>query len=395
MAHQDKLVTLDDMYKAYEDCRRKKKNKAGTIKFEQYALFNCLKLVEEINARKYWLKPSECFVIEYPTPREVFCASFRDRVVQHFVYNELNPVIEKMLIADTCSCRLRKGTDYAIKREIRKLRQVTENYTKDAWIQKIDLSGFFMSINRQWLCEKILDIVDNRYMGDYKSTLRYLVPIIILSDPTKGAIRLSPPWKWDKLPPRKTLFGNTKGLAIGNITSQLFANYALNEVDHFVKSRHIGYVRYVDDMVIIDTEKNKLRETKKGISEILSKQGMTLNARKSIVQKGEYGVPFLGVIVRPYYAVLGKQRINRIYKGGREFTEPYKAYESIATRNGMFQRYHGRHVARRWFDSLPSDITKDIRMESDTSVIWLGDKPSNRHTLLPLEDSYDIQSNHA
>lgn len=253
MAQQDKFVTLDDMYKAYEDCRKKKKNKAGTVKFEQYALFNCLKLVEEINARKYKLKPSECFIVEYPTPREVFCASFRDRVVQHFVYNELSPVIEKMLIADTCSCRLKKGTDYAIKREIRKLRQVTENYTKDA--------------------------------------------------------------------------------------------------------------------------------------RILERQGMAMNTRKSIVQKGEYGVPFLGVIVRPYYAVLGKQRINRIYKGGREFTDPYKAYESIATRKGMFQRYHGRHVARRWFDSLPQDVTKDIRMESDTSIIWLGSKPRNKQKLLMLEES--------
>lgn len=390
MAQQDRPVTLDDMYKAYEDCRRKKKNKAGTIKFEQYALFNCMKLVEEIKARKYRLKPSECFIVEYPTPREVFCASFRDRVVQHFVYNELNPVIEKLLIADTCSCRIGKGTDYAIKREIRKLRQVTDNYTKDAWIQKIDLSGFFMSINRQWLCEKIMDVVDNHYTGDYKSTLRYLVPIIIISDPTKGAIRLSPPWKWDKLPPRKTLFGNTKGLAIGNITSQLFANYALNDVDHYVKSRHLGYVRYVDDMVIIETDKDRLRETKEGISMMLEGQGMALNTRKSILQKAEYGVPFLGVIVRPYYAVLGKQRINRIYKGGREFADPYKAYESIATRKGMFQRYHGRYVARRWFDSLPQDIRKDIRMNSDTSVIWLGDKLKN-NKLLSLEVSNDLQ----
>lgn len=372
MAHESYPISIDDIYKAYEDCRKKKKSKRGTVSFESYALFNCVKLVEEINGRTYKLRRSECFIIDYPTPREVFCASFRDRVVQHFVYNEINPVIERMLVEDTCSCRLNKGTDYAIKREIRKLRQISDNYKKEVWIQKIDLSGFFMSIDRRWLCDKILDVVRTRYRGRYTSTLEYLIPIIILSDVTKDTVRLCSASKWSRLPQRKTLFGNTKGLAIGNITSQLFANFALNDIDHFIKSRHKGYVRYVDDMVIIDTDRAKLKETKGIVEKMLDAQGMRINKKKSILQKGKFGVPFLGVIVKPYYAVLGRQRISRIYKAKREFKDPYNAYQSIATRKGMFVRYHGIRVAHRWFNSIPLSVRKDIRMNMDTSTVWLG-----------------------
>lgn len=392
MMQEDSLVTLDDIYKAYEDCRRKKKNKRGTKTFAQNALFHCLNLVEEINERKYKLRPSECFVVEYPKPREVFCAAFRDRVVQHFVYNELNPVIERLLIQDTCSCRIGKGTDYAIKRIVRKLRQESENYSISVWSMKLDLSGFFMSINRQWLCSLILEVVQVHYHGKYKSTLLYLVPIIITSDFTKNAKRLVPIEKWNLIPKHKSLFGSTTGLPIGNITSQLFANYALSSIDHYIKSRHSAYARYVDDMKIIDKSKEKLIETRDNVEVMLRNQGMSLNKKKSIIQRSEYGISFLGVVVKPYYAVLGKQRINRMYKCKHEYSDPYEAYVSAATRKGMFQRYKGYRIARRWYESFPDDFRKQMYMYNNCHFVWLGEKPNKNRALLPLEEDmkYEI-----
>ena len=256
------FVTLDDIHQAYEDCKRKKKGKRGTKEFSRNALFNCCVIADEINERRYKLRPSECFIVSYPKPREVFCAAFRDRVVQHFVYNELNPIIEKMLIADTYTYRVGKGTDYAIKRIVRKLRQATDNYTKSVTDMKMDLGGFFMSINRQWLCGLVIEVINFHYFGKYKSVLLYLVPIIITSDFTKNAKRLVPIERWDILPKHKSLFGSTTGLPIGNITSQLFANFALNRIDHYIKSRHQFYVRYVDDMFLIDEYKEKLKENR-------------------------------------------------------------------------------------------------------------------------------------
>ena len=98
-------IQFQDMYNAYVSCRKNKRNKPSCKKFEVNALYNIQKLCSDINSCSYKLRPAECFIVKDPRLREVFCANFRDRVVQHFVYNELNPVIEKMLIYDAANCR--------------------------------------------------------------------------------------------------------------------------------------------------------------------------------------------------------------------------------------------------------------------------------------------------
>ena len=117
------------MYNAYVSCRKNKRNKPSCKKFEVNALYNIQKLCSDINPCSYKLRPAECFIVKDPRLREVFCANFRDRVVQHFVYNELNPVIEKMLIYDAANCRKGKGTDFAIDRVARFIRRETCNYS--------------------------------------------------------------------------------------------------------------------------------------------------------------------------------------------------------------------------------------------------------------------------
>lgn len=118
------------MYNAYTNCIRHK-NSTSAKEFETYALYNIKKLTDEINNRKYKLKQAKCFVVKKPRYREVFCCSFRDRVVQQFVYDELYPVIDKTLIFDSSHSRKKKGTDFAIKRVARFLRTSTKNYTEE------------------------------------------------------------------------------------------------------------------------------------------------------------------------------------------------------------------------------------------------------------------------
>lgn len=380
---EDQPVSFDDMFQAYIDCRKRKKRKKGAKRFEPYAVHNISVLVEEINARRYKVKPSECFIVKYPVPREVFCAAFRDRIVQHFVYNELNPVIEKLIIRDTCSCRVGKGTDYAIERCARFVRRETANYTMPCHFAKLDLSGFFMSIDRQKLLDDILCVIDNWYEGPYTSVLRYLVRIIIMTDVTVKAVRLSPKKDWDLLPPNKTLFGNDHGLPIGNITSQLFANFFLNRVDHYVKSRHRSYVRYVDDMIIVDTDKRKLAETMRGVSVILSAMGMRLNVKKSIISDVKYGIDFLGVKIYPHFTVLSKRRIGRLWYGLAGFKTPEQAFRSASSRKGMLNRYHGRRIAARWYDAFPDEWKDRLKMDSDATFHLIGEKPDKTklHTI--------------
>ena len=353
-------VEYEDMYRAYTDCRKRKKSTPGAKKFETYALYNIVQLTDEINRGKYKLMPSSCFVIEYPTQREVFCAAFRDRVVQHFVYNELNPVLEKLLIRDTASCRIGKGTDYAVQRVARFVRRETENYTGEAFFGKLDLSGYFMSIDRDLLFAKILHVVEHCYTGKYKDVLIYLIRIIILSDVTKNAQRICPISKWDTLPARKTLFNNPYGIAIGNITSQLFANFYLNSIDHFIKSRHPSYCRYVDDMIIVDKDKGRILETIRMLNLMLPGIHEKLNPRKSQVQNVKYGIPFLGITIKPYYNCLGRKRINRMYYTSSGITTPEDMFMSAASRKGMFERYKGYHVSRRWYAQWPAEIREAL-----------------------------------
>lgn len=278
-------VTFDDLYRAYLDCIKRKKNKFDAKKFEQYTFYNLKILLDEINERRYRLKQAKCFIVNDPTIREVFCCSFRDRVVHHFVYYELNPIIEKMLIFDAASCRKGKGTDFAVKRVQRFLRTASKNYTDTAYYLKFDLSGFFMNIDRQRMLELVLDVIHNRYEGRYKGVLDYLVKIIILTDITKGAKRVSPIEKWEKLPARKSLYGNPNGLPIGNLCSQIFANLYLNELDHIIKGRERFYSRYVDDAIIINSDRQYLINTLDVIREYLGSIGLSLNMKKTKDEK--------------------------------------------------------------------------------------------------------------
>ena len=357
-------VEYEDMYQAYIDCRKRKKNKRGAKRFEVHALYNIVSLVDEINAGRYKLSPASCFVISYPTPREVFCASFRDRIVQHFVYNELNPIIEKLLIRDTASCRTGKGTDYAIDRLKTFVRRETNNYHDGAFYEKIDLSGFFMAIDRNLLLAKVMDVVETKYTGKYKAVIEYLLPIMVLSDVTIGAQRLCPKSAWDILPARKTLFGNTYGLPIGNITSQLFANFYLNDIDHFLKSRHKSVVRYVDDIVIVDRDKDKLKETRRLLADMLPNIHQKMNEHKTRIHYVKYGIRFLGIKVCPYYAVLAKSRINRLYYTTSNIHTAEQMLLSASSRKGMLKRYHGYRLNRRWYEHLPEEIkSKLIRLK--------------------------------
>ena len=129
-------------------------------------------------------------------------------------------------------------------------------------------------------------------------------------------------------------------------------------------------------MVLINRSKKKLLETKRLVGMKLNSIGLRVNNRKSYVQKSDFGISFLGVTVKPYYAVLGKQRISRVYRMGKELKTPEDAYRSISSRKGMFTRYKGWRLAHRWMESLPQEVTNRLTMTNDCRVIqkniWTG-----------------------
>ncbi len=108
------VFTVEEIFRAYYDCRRHKRNSREAVSFEINMEENLISLLEEINSGTYKVGKSSVFIVDRPVKREVFAAGFRDRIVHHLLVNTINPVIEKFLIFDAYSCRIGKGTSLGI-----------------------------------------------------------------------------------------------------------------------------------------------------------------------------------------------------------------------------------------------------------------------------------------
>lgn len=109
-------LSFEELYDAYLSCLKRKKNKKGTYNFVNHDLCkNLISLLDSLNNKTYTPKSSDCYVITDPALREIFAADFSDRVVQHFYMNKINNILESELVDGCYSCRIGKGTDYALK----------------------------------------------------------------------------------------------------------------------------------------------------------------------------------------------------------------------------------------------------------------------------------------
>lgn len=297
------MVTTEGLLEAYYDCRKNKRSTASAVMYELDYEGKLIALKDRVNARTYQPGKSICFVVTRPRYREVFAASFEDRIIHHWVALRLEPLFEQVFSPRTFNCRKGKGQLYGIQTLKADIAECSQNYTRDCWIMKLDLQGFFMSIDKQLLYELLDKFILERYdeLDDIED-LRYLCKTVILHCPEKNCERHSPARYWDYIPANKSLFtnGEGKGIAIGNLFSQLFANFLLNILDWFLlKDCGFKYVgRYVDDFYVIDTDKQKLLQAVPRIREKLATIGLTLHPRKFYIQHYTKGVEFTGSVVK-------------------------------------------------------------------------------------------------
>ena len=168
---------------------------------------------------------------------------------------------------------------------------------------KLDLQGFFMSIDKSMLARMIDKFIVKYYQGSDIDDLRYLCQVVVLHCPEKNCERHSPREMWGHLPANKSLFtnGEGKGVAIGNLFAQLFANFLLNELDWYIEElgiKHHG--RYVDDFYCIHKDKQVLLSAVPKIRAKLAELGLSLNPKKFYFQHYTKGVEFTGAVVKPY-----------------------------------------------------------------------------------------------
>lgn len=253
----------------------------------------------ELKNKTYQHSDYTSFCITDPKSRHIHKACVRDRIVHHAIYRVLYPIFNPIFVDDSYSCRNKKGTHKAVKRLEKFSRIVSKNYTKPCWTLKCDIKKYFSSVNHQVLYDLI-----KRNLKD-KQVLWLISEIIssFHSEIQRERERVK------------------RGVPIGNLTSQLFANIYLNELDQFVKHRLKVkfYLRYCDDFVILE---NDLVELEKLIPEIkyflYSKLKLELHPNKIIIRKLNQGIDFLGYVVLPHYRVLRTKTKRRMLKKANE-----------------------------------------------------------------------------
>jgi RNA-directed DNA polymerase len=380
---------LQDLFRAYYDTRKNKRNTFNALAFEVDLESNLLELHQELLQGTYKIRRSICFINFKPVQREIFAAHFRDRIIHHLLYNYLQPVFEPGFIKDSYSCRIGKGTHYGIQRVQKFTRKCTHNFSRPAFVLKLDILGYFMRMDRNILFEKLLSKINGShktYPFD-KDLIQKLLQLVIFNDPTENCIIKGKRSDWNGLPPSKSLFHAAagKGLPIGNLTSQFFGNVYLNSFDHFVREKlEIPlYGRYVDDMVLIHQEKKHLKKALYEIKNYLKNElELEVHPRKIYLQEVSKGFPFLGTYIKPYRIYSGKrlkknffQTIHqwnsslekRNYQVDQDFLKQFTA--SINSYLGMMIHYNTYRLRRKMLMQLDHAFFKWIYFSGDFTKV--------------------------
>lgn len=376
---------LVDIFRAYYDARRNKRNTKQQVAFEMDLEHNLVELYERIRDRTYEPEPGVCFIVDRPIKREIFASQFRDRVVHHLLFNYLAPLFEARMIFDSYSCRKGKGTSQGIARLEHHIRSCTRNYTRSAYVLELDLRGYFMSIDKRRLYAIIRRTLDRCWDRPSPDGTRwrerldhdlvdFLLRKIIFRDPMAGCEVRGRRSDWIGLPPSKSLWYAPVGvgLPIGDLTSQLFSNIYLGRLDEFIKRvlrcRHYG--RYVDDFYIIHESRSYLKELVPRIRRFLREElALELHPDKIRLQHYTRGVCYLGACVKPYRCYPARRSVAlfreaasvlereclRAVPDARRLTEMLAVINSYCGHLGHFKSYgvlHGqfrKSPLRRFF----------------------------------------------
>lgn len=302
------MITLEQVYKAYLDCRQKKRCTKEAIQFEMNLEENIWKLYSEINDGSYYPSTSKCFVVVKPKPREVFAANFRDRIVHHLIYNEINHCIDSRMKDNVFNCRKGKGVLCGVKTLRDELVKATQNFTVEKTIVKLDLQNFFPSIDLDILWNKLSAHLNQYYESDNLDQILWLVKTVIYHRPQNDCIKVCDPDLWKLIPPEKSLFNSKGGLAIGNLTSQLFANFLLMGLDDLLDAESEMAGRYVDDFYMIGDRCIIYNIPK--IQHYLKECRVRLHPDKKYIQPARHGTAFLGHCISYNRTYCGNRTIN-------------------------------------------------------------------------------------
>jgi len=299
-----KIISFENLLCAARNAAEGKKERPYVMKFFLELEENLFELQSELNSGSYRPGEYRTFHIYDPKPRMISAAPFRDRVVHHALMNIVAPLLERSFIFDSYSNRVGKGTHKAINRYQKFLR-------KYSFVLKCDIKKYFPAIDHAIL----KSLVHKRIACP--ATLELMDRIIDFSNPQQ---QVDDYFSGDNL---FTPVERRKGLPIGNLTSQFFANYYLNPLDHFVKEKINckAYLRYVDDFVLFSHSKKDLHAWKSQISGFLQKYRLNLHPGRCQIYPAEIGRRFLGQVIFKTHRRLPYENVQRFRKRLREWVK--------------------------------------------------------------------------
>jgi len=297
----EKICSFENLHRAYLKARKGKRYKNGILQFGNNQEVLLLQLKEELLNETYRHGEYKEFTVCDSKKRHIKAAPFRDRIVHHAFCHIVESIFDKGFIYDSYACRKDKGTHGAVLRLKKFLRSV---YDKESgtvmggYVLKCDISKYFDNVDHAILFELI-----RKKIGDER-VLR-LAKMIIESTCTNAG----------------------KGIPIGNLTSQLFANTYLNELDQFVKHslRIKPYLRYMDDFIILSDSKSELARVKLLIGEFLQKKLLlALHPKKTFIHPSWKGIDFLGYVLFEKHVLLRKSTVGRFVKRMKRYRKELK-----------------------------------------------------------------------
>ena len=313
------IVGLENVFCAFEEFCVGKRKKKDVMAFCRNLEDNLFTIHRSLMTKTYKHGTYQMFYVKDPKVRQIHKATVADRLVHHIVSSHLERIFEPTFIKHSYSCRKNKGTHKAVFALWSMAQSLTAEGNRNCWVLKCDVRKFFASVDQKILLELL-----ERRIAD--QDFLWLLGEIIYSYCPSGS---SP----------------TKGIPIGNLTSQFFANIYLNELDQFVTNslKIENYIRYADDFVILSTNRNYLINLIPAIGKFLKlKLGLQLHPNKIFLRKIKSGVDFLGYVVFLYYILPRTKTKRRLISKIKSRINDYKEVKiSEIKLNQTIQSYFG------------------------------------------------------
>lgn len=326
----EKIYSKKNLILAWKKARKGKTQKDYVKKFEEELIKNINNLHEELKNQIYFSRPTKTFILRDPKTRKISKAHYRDRVIHHALCNIIEPIFDKTFIYENSANRKGKGSLFALKRLDKFKRKVTNNLNSEAFFLKADIKHYFQEVNH----EILFNIIKRKITC--QKTL-WLIKTIVERE-------------------RETRTSDNKGMPLGNLTSQFFANVYLNELDQFVKHKLKAkyYLRYVDDFIILHKSKEQLKIWKDEINIFLKeKLELELHCDKTKIDSLSKGVDFVGFRNFYHHRLLRKRNVRNIQRKINLFKE------NKFSREKFLEIWKGWNAYANWANSynLKNNLT--------------------------------------